>query len=418
MLGNLYVITENDGGTNVGYYTVILTLINTEYSSWEGKELGEADYELTFGITVATNVWTTDPAVSDWEYNGKPAARGETLFGAVTVEYKTEDGEYSTEIPVNVGSYTVRFTPENSDNWTELDAVELTFEISKANADVTAFLEMFRDTELTYGDVITTVEPSAVPKGVTVTYIYRRGEEQIGDTAKVNAGTYTVEVIFTLNDPDNYNAVEGKTVTVIVRKVSVALPVVSEKVYNGETQTADLAESDVYTAENTGGINAGTYDVILTLIDTDNYEWQGHERDGSVTLKFKIAKATYDMSGVKFGNASVEYDGEAHSVTVTGTLPDGVEVTYTGNAQTEVGTYKVTAKFSGDSENYNEIADMTAELKITKKADPTNPDDPVKDPGEPEKSNATLGIILGAGGGLSLLLVILLIVLLIKKKRK
>ena len=70
------------------------------------------------------------------------------------------------------------------------------------------------------------------------------------------------------------------------------------------------------------------------------------------------------MSGVVFKNQTFTYDTTAKNALVTGTLPNGVEVSYVGNGKTDVGTYTVTAKFNGDSNNYHLIEDMTATLKI------------------------------------------------------
>lgn len=75
-------------------------------------------------------------------------------------------------------------------------------------------------------------------------------------------------------------------------------------------------------------------------------------------------KKNYDLSGVVFSDTTVTYDGAAHSIYATN-LPGGVTVTYEGNAQTEAGTYIITAKFSGDS-SYNPIPDKTAILTINK----------------------------------------------------
>ena len=77
-----------------------------------------------------------------------------------------------------------------------------------------------------------------------------------------------------------------------------------------------------------------------------------------------INKATHDMSGISFVNTSVVYNGQAQYLTITGTLPAGVTVSYTNNSGTNVGNYNAVATFSYDTVNYNAIADMTATLSI------------------------------------------------------
>ena len=83
----------------------------------------------------------------------------------------------------------------------------------------------------------------------------------------------------------------------------------------------------------------------------------------------------YDMSGVTFTDKTVTYTGEAQTVTVSGTLPAGVTVTYehfSGETKLEsapvnVGTYKVVAKFTGD-DKHEAVADKTATLTINRAA--------------------------------------------------
>ena len=86
--------------------------------------------------------------------------------------------------------------------------------------------------------------------------------------------------------------------------------------------------------------------------------------EAEVTVEF--ATNNYDMSGVTFADKTVTYNGQAHSIEISGELPIGVSVTYTGNGQTDAGTYTVTANFAVVNSNYNVPTSMTATLKIDK----------------------------------------------------
>lgn len=124
--------------------------------------------------------------------------------------------------------------------------------------------------------------------------------------------------------------------------------------------TGNLPDGVTVNYTNNGKINANTYTVTATFTgDTENYnklpDW---------TASLIIDKASYDMSGVSFKNQTFTYDTTVKNALVMGTLPNGVEVSYVGNGKTDVGTYTVTAKFNGDSNNYHLIEDMTATLKI------------------------------------------------------
>ena len=113
--------------------------------------------------------------------------------------------------------------------------------------------------------------------------------------------------------------------------------------------------------EFTAGLptNAGEYAVSV-------YALNGEKQFISMVFDITIAKATYDMSGITFADDRVTYDGEVHSLAISGDLPAGVSVTYAGNDKTNAGEYTVTATFAGDSANYNAIPDMTAMLTIDK----------------------------------------------------
>ena len=71
--------------------------------------------------------------------------------------------------------------------------------------------------------------------------------------------------------------------------------------------------------------------------------------------------ALSDITGVTFESKTVDFNGATHTLTITGTLPTGVSVTYTNNSGTNVGTYEATAVLSG--EGYNTLT-LTATLTI------------------------------------------------------
>ncbi len=141
---------------------------------------------------------------------------------------------------------------------------------------------------------------------------------------------------------------------------------ISEQVYTGKTITQNVIIMDAnkvltngidYKISYNNNVNVGN--ATITIIGMGDYI-------GTITKTFKINKATYDMNKVKFNNLTVTYDGKSHWITATG-LPSGVTVKYTNNGKKAVGTYTVTAMFTGDSKNYNTIANKTATLKINAK---------------------------------------------------
>ena len=67
------------------------------------------------------------------------------------------------------------------------------------------------------------------------------------------------------------------------------------------------------------------------------------------------------ITGVTFVDTEITYDGNEHEITVSGTIPEGVEVNYSNNKRTETGTQTATAVLSG--EEYNTLT-LTAKLTI------------------------------------------------------
>ena len=105
---------------------------------------------------------------------------------------------------------------------------------------------------------------------------------------------------------------------------------------------------------------AGTYYVKAEVVETTDYK-------GVIAQKtMTIAKAIY-LVDLKFEDLTVVYDGEAHSIVVKGTLPEGVTVNYENNGKAEVGEHVITANFVGNP-NYEQIPAMTAILRIVEEA--------------------------------------------------
>ena len=135
----------------------------------------------------------------------------------------------------------------------------------------------------------------------------------------------------------------------------------AEYVYDGSEKviTVKGAPSDA-TVSYTGnkGTEAGVYNATA-VISKEGYN--------ALTLKATLTINKADITGIKFENASVEYDGKPHSIEITGNIPSSatVKTTYNGvekNEVTEVGEYTVVLTISG--KNYNTFV-KTATLKIT-----------------------------------------------------
>lgn len=107
--------------------------------------------------------------------------------------------------------------------------------------------------------------------------------------------------------------------------------------------------------------DAGEY-TVKVRVEKANFE--AYE----TTVTASIAKATVDMSGVTFADATVTYDGTEHALEVTGELPEGITgVSYENNTLTHAGATQATATFSADA-NHEVPAPMTATLTVARAA--------------------------------------------------
>ena len=302
-------------------------------------------------------------STEDIVYDGSPVAEGVdfTVEGAdgvtLTYSYKAEGGdEFTAGLPTNAGDYTLSACALNGEK--QFISVEFDITIAKATYDMSGIT--FADESVTYDGQAHSLEiAGTLPNGVTVTY---EGND------KVNAGTYTVTASF-IGDYDNYIEIADLTATLTIAKATYDMSGITFEggsfTYDGQAHSlaisGDLPTGVTVTYEGNEKVNAGTYTVTAKFAGDPNYN-----DIPDMTATLTIAKAAYDMSGIIFENDSVTYDGQAHSLAISGDLPTGVTVTYEGNDKENAGTYTITAKFAGDYDNYEVIADLTAVLIIDK----------------------------------------------------
>ena len=282
-----YTVTKNDGGTSVGYYDVVVELIDNGNYKWNDDGEDVAERTIQFRITKKLNRFTVELSMDNWTYSEtakEPSATA--LIGTVAFTYSNEEnGTYSDTKPSAAGTYWVKATVAETADYTGL-------------------------------------------------------------TAKKSFVIDTVKVTKPAKDTSVFS-------------------------YNGAEQTYVVAANDAYTVSGNKQTNAGNHTVTIALIDKNNYEWTTAGNSDDLTYAFNIGKIDYDMSGITFENGTAEYDGQAHSLTITGDLPKGIDgewltVSYTGSATSvSQGAVTVTATFATDSLNYNVPEVKTATITIT-----------------------------------------------------
>lgn len=152
-----------------------------------------------------------------------------------------------------------------------------------------------------------------------------------------------------------------------VNKIKVALPTIASKEYTGSEQTADVTvdENSHYTVtENNGGTAIGQYDVVLTLKDAVNYEFEGVE-GATATVKFEITKASNQIT-MPESIATITCGG-APVITATANEEAGISYVYSA---TEDGEYTATIEggFVAGTYYVKAVAAETASYKETMSA--------------------------------------------------
>ncbi len=368
ILGLSYTLQGMSGvpsiSTPAGTYPVTPTRSNANYDVEYVDEHGGTAFEYTIARATLT-VTAKDKTIT---YGDEPSNDGITYNGFVNEE---KESVLSGELAFDYGSYAAYedvgdyvITPSglSSGNYT------IVYKEGTLTVTPKEIVAKWSEKRYTYTGEQFTELPTATADGIgedgTFTLLVA-----LSNSAQtfMNAGAYAFKATLDSANPKakNYTLNENtKARAYIIEKQTVTAPAVASKVYNGATQKADIDDSVLYrVSENGGGLNAGDYPVKLTLKDANNYKWATSD-EAEIVLTFSITKAVYNMAGVTFEDITVTYNGEAHSITIAGELPNGVTVDYEGNGQKAVGKYTVTATFKGDEQNYEPIPAKQATLTI------------------------------------------------------
>ena len=180
--------------------------------------------------------------------------------------------------------------------------------------------------------------------------LYQEGEHTI--TVSYNGQTCTMKILVKRNTFGELKFPQNNVFTYDGKEHTVAV--------EGEIP----ANATITYPGGNSFVNAGTYDVVA-IVSCDGYVSQ------KLSTTVKIERAKYDMSGISFESKSLVYDGEKHTIQISGTLPEGVSApkyainSSANTSAVDVGEYIVTATFSNSNPNYETIPTMEAVLSIT-----------------------------------------------------
>ena len=228
--------------------------------------------------------------------------------------------------------------------------VSTTFTVTLTNAEFEGVT--FNSAEYTYDGTPKKISVSGAPSDAEI--VYNKATEY------TETGVYNITATIT---KEFYTPLE-LTATLTIKKAppDYVIPQNLTATY-GET----LADVELPTgwawedsAQSVGEAGERTFNAVFTPNDTENYGIVETE------LTLIIEKAVYDMSGITFEDKDYSYDGTEKELVISGELPNGVSVSYENNTLTDAGSIIATAHFTGDSKNYELIADKTATLTVIK----------------------------------------------------
>lgn len=353
---------------------------------------------------------------------GGDAGANVSISYAAAQEGVTEGSDsalrYNSGLPVNAGDYWLRVIVTGEDSY-GVGEEYAKFTIGKRKlAEPGAHEGGF-----TYKGSVQSYEPEFgegfVVSGNNVLYtLPNRTQETVAvlsGNSYVNAGSYTATVSLTDAAKNNYawetNGTEDLTFAWSISKQELDAPVFAAKdglggsaslttTYNPATTSwllegfnADIMgieeNTDAYYTLVDGkpamaASDAGTHTFVFNIKASGgvyNYYWKGQAASadgGTVSVTWTIDPFEYSASdlesehGITFGDASVEYNGRAQSIAISGSLPEGVAVEYSGSATDVTGAegVAITAKFVSTNGNYTVKEDdntLTATLVVTPK---------------------------------------------------
>jgi|GEM_PF-6947584 len=342
---------------DAGTYTVTATITAKENSNYTGS--------LTKTATLTIDKRNVEVTIDN--KSGKYLDSLQTLTYTITSGTEVTSGEAGIALSTtatatsNVGTYSITGTFTNTKNY-NVTFTDGTYTIAKKDLTKDDLGEAaYNDATVTYNTHEQELTMSNVPTWATVTYENNKG---------TNVGTYNATATVTANENSNYTGSVTYDGTLTIVPATVTINWVGDTfVFNNAEQTpsasyVDLNGTTINLVVTGAQINVGTGYVASTTITDGNYTAT------NTTHNFDITKKTLednDLGNFTFANAEVTYDGTAHSIYATN-IPTYVDVTYTGNANVDAGTYTVTATITAkENSNYTGSLTKTATLTINKR---------------------------------------------------
>ncbi len=336
------VVYDSDTATDAGVYYTTASLIAKKAGNYKECELAPCKWEIVKA--------PIDMSAVHWDYEGPFTFDGEEKHVELVGLPDTVKVTYTDNRAMNSGEYEAMALVEAKDpaNYgTPAPVSGCWWHIDKASYDMSG-VHWDYDEEFVYNGKEKSVKLVGLPEGVKV-------EAYVGNKA-IDAGGYIAEARLRYRHKENFEAPRVPELKWRIAKKEIDLSG-AEWDYDGpftyddkpkEVVLKGLPEGYevVYTDNNR--INAGTYTARARLIyDTHNFDAKDIP-----DLKWRIAKASYDTSGVHWTyEEPFEYDGTEKSICLKG-VPEAISVRYRDNKAIAAGMYTAKAYLTYDNDNF------------------------------------------------------------------
>lgn len=336
------VIYENDTATDAGVHYTTAKLVAKKAGNYKECEIAPCKWEILKAPIDMSGV--------RWDYEGPFTFDGEEKRVELVGLPDTVKVTYTDNRAMNAGEYEAMASVEAKDpvNYETPDPVSgCWWHIEKAAYDMSGAHWDYED-EFVYNGKEKSVRLVGLPEGVKV-------ESYIGNKA-IEAGGYTAEARLRYRHKENFEApavpeCKWRIVKKQIDVSGVAWDYEGAFVYDDKPKEVKLTGvpegMDVVYTDNSR-INAGTYTARARLI----YDTHNCEAEDIPDLKWRIDKAVYDTSGVRWTyEEPFEYDGTEKSIKLKG-VPKAISVRYRDNKAIAAGMYTAKAYLTYDSDNY------------------------------------------------------------------
>lgn len=378
----LYTFEQGDDWIDAGSYEVVFTLEDSGNYRWESAsgDTATAIFEITRAEISVTAPVVPSPG-QQYTYGDTISPNGSTVlsdgqtvtFAQPYYVYSADPNSgYTAAVPTEVGVYYVRAAVAATDNYSGATSAYVMFEIVRAEVKLP---ELEYETSVYDGTEQTNILSGYISSAMAIDIgsLTATTVESGLELRATVVGVY--EIAITLNDSHNYVWAGGEDTLTLTWKITQAtenavtvtvtgggtvfgspLEVVVGAAFGEDTATlAWYADNNGERGELLTGqpTDAGTYWVVATIEDTENYV------GGEGSAQFTITPA--QVTAPVFSGEDVSYDGEAHTASVSGVNTSLMDIdsestlVYSGGSwiitETDAAEYTITVSLL-DTHNY------------------------------------------------------------------